>query len=279
VVDLPEGATLEATERVLIDAAGIVSRHARGSRDPDAYAGTAAPFNFNGLVRHYYLRNKPEMGDLQVTLRPRTSAAGRATRSRWTCASGSRRLSCRRAHPSRWWKFRQGRRCSPPCWPKSTAPTETRRKPSRPKSEAIFKRALYRRYRRQLRPAAPALRLTPTDADGFFGVSEGDVMTASPHAERRAGASAIPIAAKAAIPSASLSRCRSRRAPGRRASLAAMPVAQAPDGRLIEMGELVQARDEMGSYPIFRRDGRAAEMVMAELAGAYEAPIYGMLAM
>jgi hypothetical protein len=33
-----------------------------------------------------------------------------------------------------------------------------------------------------------------------------------------------------------------------------------------------------GSHPIFRRDGRAADMVMAELAGAYEAPIYGMLA-
>jgi multidrug efflux pump subunit AcrB len=43
------------------------------------------------------------------------------------------------------------------------------------------------------------------------------------------------------------------------------------------MGEVVSASSETGSYPIFRRDGRYAEMVMAELAGAYEAPIYGML--
>jgi multidrug efflux pump subunit AcrB len=43
------------------------------------------------------------------------------------------------------------------------------------------------------------------------------------------------------------------------------------------MGELVRSNDEEWSYPIFRRDGRAAEMVMADLAGAYEAPIYGML--
>ena len=32
------------------------------------YAGNAAPFNFNGLVRHYYLRNSPELGDIQVNL-------------------------------------------------------------------------------------------------------------------------------------------------------------------------------------------------------------------
>jgi len=57
-----------------------------------------------------------------------------------------------------------------------------------------------------------------------------------------------------------------------------MPVAPAADGsRLVEMGELVKAEEQLGSYPIFRRDGRYAEMVMGELAGAYEAPIYGML--
>ena len=33
--------------------------------------GTAAPFNFNGLVRHYYLRQSPELGELQVNLTPR----------------------------------------------------------------------------------------------------------------------------------------------------------------------------------------------------------------
>ena len=35
------------------------------------YAGTSAPFGFNGLVRHSYLRSKPELGDLQVNLLPK----------------------------------------------------------------------------------------------------------------------------------------------------------------------------------------------------------------
>ncbi|MFZ5619084.1 MAG: efflux RND transporter permease subunit, partial [Pseudomonadota bacterium] len=70
VVDLPEGSSLEATERVLIDAARIALEVPEVVA-VDAYAGASAPFNFNGLVRHYYLRERPELGDLQVTLAPK----------------------------------------------------------------------------------------------------------------------------------------------------------------------------------------------------------------
>ena len=47
---------------------------------------------------------------------------------------------------------------------------------------------------------------------------------------------------------------------------------------VVELGDVVKLTREDASYPIFRHNGHAAEMVMAELAGAYEAPIYGMLA-
>ena len=40
-----------------------------------AYAGTAQPFDFNGLVRHYYLRNSPELGELHVELKPKGERA------------------------------------------------------------------------------------------------------------------------------------------------------------------------------------------------------------
>ena len=70
VVDLPEGASLESTERVLFEAAQV-ARELPEVRSVQAYAGTAAPFNFNGLVRHYYARQAPELGELQVNLAPR----------------------------------------------------------------------------------------------------------------------------------------------------------------------------------------------------------------
>jgi multidrug efflux pump subunit AcrB len=46
---------------------------------------------------------------------------------------------------------------------------------------------------------------------------------------------------------------------------------------VVELGDVVRVTKEVGSPTIFRRDGRFADMVMAELAGAYEAPIYGIL--
>ena len=67
VVDLPEGATVEDTERTLF-ALADAARNVEEVETIQVYAGTAAPFNFNGLVRHYFLRNSPELGDLQVNL-------------------------------------------------------------------------------------------------------------------------------------------------------------------------------------------------------------------
>jgi multidrug efflux pump subunit AcrB len=67
VVNLPEGAPLETTARVLDELAHEIERLPEVS-DYQAYAGTAAPINFNGLVRQYYLRESPELGDLQVNL-------------------------------------------------------------------------------------------------------------------------------------------------------------------------------------------------------------------
>jgi multidrug efflux pump subunit AcrB len=58
-----------------------------------------------------------------------------------------------------------------------------------------------------------------------------------------------------------------------------VPANALPGGRaIVELGDVVQLSREEASYPIFRHNGRAAEMVMAELAGAFEAPVYGMLA-
>jgi hypothetical protein len=44
-----------------------------------AYAGTSAPFTFNGLVRHYFLRGQPEQGDLQLNDHRLKPVGSRAT--------------------------------------------------------------------------------------------------------------------------------------------------------------------------------------------------------
>ncbi|MCB2131430.1 MAG: efflux RND transporter permease subunit, partial [Rhodobacteraceae bacterium] len=47
---------------------------------------------------------------------------------------------------------------------------------------------------------------------------------------------------------------------------------------VVELGDVVTRSEDRSSFPVFRHNGRPAEMVTAELAGDFEAPLYGMLA-
>jgi multidrug efflux pump subunit AcrB len=67
VIDMPEGTTLEDTARVTKALSGVV-KTVPEVRDYQAYVGTASPFNFNGLVRHYFLRTEPHEADIQINL-------------------------------------------------------------------------------------------------------------------------------------------------------------------------------------------------------------------
>ena len=67
VVDLPEGRSLEDSSALLSELSAVLERVPE-VRDWQAYAGTAAPINFNGLVRQYDLRAGANVGDLQVNL-------------------------------------------------------------------------------------------------------------------------------------------------------------------------------------------------------------------
>jgi multidrug efflux pump subunit AcrB len=70
MIDMPEGTALETTARA---AAALAS----AALEDDAvvnvqqYVGVSGPYNFNGLVRHYFLRRAPHLGDLQVNLLPK----------------------------------------------------------------------------------------------------------------------------------------------------------------------------------------------------------------
>ncbi|NID16343.1 efflux RND transporter permease subunit [Luteibacter yeojuensis] len=67
VVDMPEGSTVERTNRLLTELAQAVSTLPE-VENWQGYAGVSAPITFNGLVRQYYLRSGPTVGDLQVNL-------------------------------------------------------------------------------------------------------------------------------------------------------------------------------------------------------------------
>ena len=70
IVDMPNGTTLEQTTRVAQELGQYLGKQ------PDVanyqvYAGTSGPYNFNGLMRHYFMRSGANQADIQVNLRNR----------------------------------------------------------------------------------------------------------------------------------------------------------------------------------------------------------------
>ena len=70
IIDMPEGTTLERTAAVAREVGSVLGEVPEVA-NWQMYAGTASPYNFNGLVRHYFLRRGPNVADLQVNLLPK----------------------------------------------------------------------------------------------------------------------------------------------------------------------------------------------------------------
>lgn len=78
ILDMPEGSTLEQTARVAKEMAETI-RQDSAVTDYQIYVGTASPYNFNGLVRHYFMRSGPTVADIQVNLLPKANVPCRVT--------------------------------------------------------------------------------------------------------------------------------------------------------------------------------------------------------
>ena len=74
IVDMPNGTTLDQTAAATRELADYIARVPEVNNF-QVYVGTASPYNFNGLVRHYYMRDQPYQADIQVNL------AGKSERS------------------------------------------------------------------------------------------------------------------------------------------------------------------------------------------------------
>jgi multidrug efflux pump subunit AcrB len=280
VLDLPQGASLEDTERSLFAAADI----ARGLPEITSiqtYAGTPAPFNFNGLVRHYYSRESSELGELQINL---TSRSQRSRSSHDIALDLRGRL--------KGMKLPEGavmRVVEVPPGPPVLAtllaeiygPDEaTRRATAARVRDAFGKVDFVADVDDTFHTPGERLRFSINQENlEFYGVDEQAVYDTIAamiggvkvgYSQRGQGAKPIEIDLK--LP---------RRAEWMGERILSTPLAAggtARQGANVELGDVVTVRREPASYGLFRRDGRFAELVEAEVAGRFEAPIYGMLA-
>ncbi len=238
-----------------------------------AYAGTAAPFNFNGLVRHYYMRQSPELGDLQINL------ADKAERER---SSHAIALDLRQ---------RLAQRCTlpegstlqvvevPPGPPvlatllaEIYGPDAQTRRAVAEEVRSLFKSVPYivdvTNFYGHPRPR---LRISiDQDELEYFGVEQSDVYDTIqalfggvPVGYSHRGEERDPIAIRIGLPKRDLSW-------DARLASTPVPANTLPGNKtVVELGQVVRAQTEFGTPVLFRRDGHFADMVMGELAGAY----------
>ena len=280
VADLKEGSSVEDTDRVL---QMIVDRLAPIPEivSFETYAGTAAPFNFNGLVRHYYLRASPELGDVAINLTPkgdrsRTShAIALQVREQLADLTLPEGIALKVVEPPP----------GPPVLSTLLAEIygpdpETRRAVATKVRESFARVPFIVDIDDSYGVQGTRVRLG-IDQDNleYYKVEQSDVYDTINalfqgktvgYSHRGGGRQPIPIR---------VALSKGAATPGEAALATPVPANVIPGERsVVELGDVVSVTREPASYPIFRHNGRAVEMVTAELAGEFEAPVYGMIA-
>jgi multidrug efflux pump subunit AcrB len=280
MIDLPEGASVEATDAVA-QAVAATALAMPEVVSVQTHAGTAAPFNFNGLVRHTYLRNEPQLGDVQVNLAPK---AERDRPSHAIALDLRQRVAAIAVPEGTVLKV-----VEPPPGPPVMATllaevygpdAETRRRAAAKIEDAFRSVPFIVDVDNSFGVPARRVRATlSTDDVEFFHVEESDVFdtlgilgggTTVGYSHRGEGRAPIPIRVE---------RDKSDKVLGERWLSTPIPTNVLPGDRgIVELGDVIRLQEETASFPVFRHNGRTAEMVTAELAGDFEAPLYGMLA-
>ncbi len=278
MLDHPEGTPLEVTLETARRMSAYLATQVPEVKDVQLYAGNAAPFNFNGLVRHYFLRRAPHLADLQVNLAPKEARAAQshdiAKRVRPALVEIARQ---RGAHV----KVVE----IPPGPPVMDTMVAEIYGPSQPARFAAAKavRGLFEttpgvvdvhdsteaereRILVSLDREKAALKGIPTAAavEALAGPGAGRVVARIDAPRTR---EAVPVRVRLSA--------ADRASRARRLSLRV----DSPLGGQVAIGELARVERVAEPQPLVRKDLKPVTYVMGDLAGEKESPVYAILAL
>ncbi|MFN9772079.1 MAG: efflux RND transporter permease subunit [Burkholderiales bacterium] len=275
IVDMPAGTPLERTDAVLRELAAHLATVPEVV-DWQSYAGAAAPINFNGLVRQYYLRAGGEYGDLQVNL------VDKAHRDEQSHAIAMR------VRPA---LQEIGRRHG--------ANVKVVEVPPGPPVLAPIVAEIYGPEAEGRREVAKAVRAVMQAHEGIVDVDDSAIADAPRTLlvvdRRKAAMLGVPqqaivstlragLAGEAAAflhdgskyPAAATLQLPAARH-GDLDALLQLAV-RAASGRLVPVGELVTVTDSLREQPIHHKDLLPVAYVVGDMAGRVDSPLYGMFA-
>jgi multidrug efflux pump subunit AcrB len=276
IVDMPAGSPLEKTAAVLHELGAVLATVPEVT-DYQAYAGTAAPINFNGLVRQYYLRSGGEVGDIQVNL------VDKHHRSEKSHAIASRLRPILQEIGKRFGanvkvvEVPPGPPVLAPIVAEVYGPTDEGRRQVAKAVRAVFEKAkgVVDVDDSSIVYAPRKLLIVDKRKASVLGVSQSAIVAtlrtglagdavAFIHDESKYPASAnlhLPVADQGNID-----------------TLLALGVKNAR-GSVVPIRELVTVSDTLREQPLYHKDGLGVNFVVGDMAGAIDSPLYGMFTM
>ena len=276
MVDLPVGTPVEKTAAVLDELARQVAREPE-VRTIQSFAGTAAPINFNGLVRQYSLRASPELGDLQVNLVDKHAREAKSHEIAQRVRPALAEIGKRFGAAVKVVEVPPGPPVLSPIVAEVYGPDAASREATAAQLRAIFDSTSgVVDTDDTLIAAAPKARLViDRRKAAAAGVSQREIVAtlslslAGEHVTYLRDASKYPAAAQLRLSDADIAEIE---------TVLSLPVRTA-DGRTAQLSEFVRVVPAERDKPRYRKNMLPVEYVVGDAAGATDSPLYAMFKM
>ena len=276
IVDMPAGTPVEQTAAVLHELGNYLSSVPEVT-DYQAYAGTAAPINFNGLVRQYYLRTGGEVGDIQVNLVDKHHRDDQshviATRLRPALQTIGRRFNAN----IKIVEVPPGPPVLSPIVAEIYGPEAEGRRQVAKAVRAVFSKTsgVVDFDDSSIVSAPRVMLLVDRRKAAVLGVAQADIVTTLHAGLNGEGATWLHDESK--YPNAAILQLPAERH-GDIDGLLQLSVKTA-EGKLVAIRELVTISNTTREQPIYHKDLLPVNYVTADMAGKIDSPLYGMFSM
>ncbi len=276
IVDMPAGTPVEATAAVLHDLGGYLATVPEVT-NYQAYAGTAAPINFNGLVRQYYLRAGGEVGDIQVNLVDKAHRSDKSHAIATRLRPALQKIGLAHGANVKVVEVPPGPPVLSPIVAEIYGPEAEGRRQVAKAVRAVFEKTdgVVDVDDSSIAPAPRQLLLIDRSKAALLGISQQTIVTTL-----RAGlageastylhdGSKYPVPALIQLPATQH---------GNLNALLQLSVRSA-NGKLVAIRELVTVSDSEREQPVIHKDLLPVNFVTADMAGQVDSPLYGMFKM
>ncbi|MBX9935155.1 MAG: efflux RND transporter permease subunit [Burkholderiaceae bacterium] len=276
VVDMPAGTPVEQTAAVLHELGAYLATVPEVTHY-QAYAGTAAPINFNGLVRQYYLRAGGDVGDIQVNLVDKHQRKDQSHAIATRVRPALQKIGQRFGANVKVVEVPPGPPVLAPIVAEIYGPEEAGRRQVAKAVRAVLEKTpgVVDVDDSSIAPAPRTLLLVDRRKAALLGVPQQSIVTTL--RAGLAGEAATYLHDESKYPAAAVLQLPAEQH-GDLSALLQLSVRTA-SGALVPIRELVTVSDTVREQPIYHKDLLPVNFVVADMAGAVDSPLYGMFAM